>query len=524
MTTPIYVTTSRGQLRLFTAGEGPTLIILAGLARGAEIVAEECAKVLARRRVIVVELPGIGGSARTDVASLPEAAAVIIEAVDSVQDGPVTLAAFDLATALLPDVAAGLNTQDVALVDVDSAKGWAASSMAPPSPEPQVDGTHLTALWVFLRDRRLLEAEDATQPRMDGPPLPSVDDLARSFVAATTEPSRFVRLWQQCLDALPDALAMLDPARNVTAVADLPEPERTVVDSPMPMPVTTAPQKHGEVWHEYVETPHGRAHVRRCGTEGRPLLVLPTGGGSSAQFEPVIRGLGEDRQAVSIDYFGNGLSEATRHSPTVMDLADDAFAVADALGWDSFDVWGSHTGACTALEMSVQRPQRIGRGIFEAPVVISPEFRADIQANYFPDLTPDAFGTHVQRAWHWRRDVFAYWPWYHVDYNSARTIGMPSADELQKYAAGILESGESYDGAYRAAFDYDTRARLPQLTKPGLLVAGPHDMLSNALQDAMDLVPDNLLEVRATPETVWWPHPEPEASAETFRIYKEFLG
>lgn len=526
MTAPTYVTTSRGQLRLFTAGEGPTLVILSGLIRSAETLADECTKALPHRRVIIVELPGIGGSARTDIESLSDAAAAVVEAVNFLKGRPVSLAAVDLAAALLPDVALGLNTEEVVLIDVDSAKGWSTSSTAPPNPEPQEDGTHLTAMWIFLRDRRLLRPDDATQPRGDGPPLPSVRDLAQTFVAATTEPPSFVRLWQQCLDALPHALSSIKPDRSVVSVTDLPHPPVTAAapDIPAATPTTTAPQTHGKVWHQYIETTHGRAHIRRCGTRGRPILVLPTGGGSSAQFEPVIRGFGQDRRAVSIDYFGNGLSETLGRTPTISDLTEEAFAVADALEWDNFDVWGSHTGACTALEMTVERPQRIGRGIFEAPVVISSEFRADIQTNYFPDLSPDAFGTHVQRAWHWRRDVFAYWPWYRVDYTSARAIGLPSADELQKYAVGILESGASYDGAYRAAFDYDTRARLPHLTKPGLLVAGPHDMLSNALQDAADLVPDDLLEVRATPETVWWPHPDPEASAETFRIYQEFLG
>ena len=48
---------------------------------------------------------------------------------------------------------------------------------------------------------------------------------------------------------------------------------------------------------------------------------------------------------------------------------------------------------------------------------------------------------------------------------------MPGAADLQAYATGILESGSTYDGAYRAAFDYDSRARLPHLTRPALLGA-----------------------------------------------------
>src|SRR5690606_31319052 len=162
----------------------------------------------------------------------------------------------------------------------------------------------------------------------------------------------------------------------------------------------------------------------------------------------------------------------------------DALAVADGLDWDELDVWGSHTGACVALEMAITAPDRIGRAVLEAPVMMAPEFREDIFAHYFPDLAPDAFGSHLPRVWNWRRDAVLYWPWYRVDHAAGRAIGLPSATDLHLYAVGILESGATYDGAYRAGFGYDTRSRLPHLRRPAMLTAGPHDMLANALDDA----------------------------------------
>ena len=235
-------------------------------------------------------------------------------------------------------------------------------------------------------------------------------------------------------------------------------------------------------------------------------------------------GLAQTRTAVAMDYFGNGLSQPLDRVPDIGVLAREAFAVADALGWETFDVWGSHTGANVALEMAVTAPERIGRGVFEAPVMVTPEFRDDLLAHYFPDFAPDRFGLHLQHVWGWRRDMFFYWPWYRVDHAHARDIGIPNAADLQLYAVGILESGTSYDLAYRAGFGYDTRSRLPHLRVPAILSAGPHDMLGNALQDAASLVPEDHLRIIATPATVWWPDPEPDVAAETLQVYRDFLG
>ncbi len=525
MTRPHYVTTRRGQVQLVAGGAGRPLVVLAGLTRAAAPVAHDLVELLPDRHVVVVEPPGVGGSARVEVDSLDEHAEAVVEALHFLVPQEVDLVALELAAALVPAVASGLDdlgcpTASVTLVDAGAARAWAELGTVPPSPLPRADGTHLTAMWAFLRDRRLLRPEAPTLPRTEGAPLPGADELHRGFVAATTRGAAYDRVWRTLSAALPAAgdLVEVDTLDELLDVLAPVEPGAT--HSPVP---PTLPAHGTELWHDHLDTALGRAHLRRAGSRGRPLLVLPTGGGSSAQFEPVVRGLADARTVVAIDYFGNGLSDALPRRPDVGDLAREAFAVADALGWDTFDVWGSHTGACTALEMTVTRPERVGRAVLEAPVVISEEFRDDLQAHYFPDLTPDGFGTHVQRAWHWRREVFSYWPWYRVDHAAARAIGVPGAEDLQAYATGILESGSTYDGAYRAAFDYDSRARLPHLTRPALLVAGPHDMLANALDDAADLVPGGLLETVPTPATVWWPDPEPTAAATTLQIYREFL-
>lgn len=523
--TPRYLTTGRGQVRVWTGGAGPVLIALAGPTRTAEVVLAQLRAAMPDRYVVAVEPPGMGGSAGIGTTSAAEAGAIVAEALSFLGDRPVQLVAFELAAALVPALREGLEVTAVALVGADSAVDWTRHGVMPPPPEARDDGTHLNALWSFLRDRRLVRADDPALPIASGDPLPDTAELSATFVAATTSLDGFTRLWSLATAGLPDALAALPDAVRVGTLAELvaalPAPAASAGPPALP---ETAPAAGVEIWHQFLDTALGRAHLRRAGATGRPVLVLPTGGGSSAQFAPVLQGLAATRTAVALDYFGNGWSEPRDRVPDIADLAREAFAVADALGWDGFDVWGSHTGACVALEMTIMAPERIGRGVYEAPVMVTPEFRDDLLANYFPDLAPDRFGLHLQLVWNWRRDMFLYWPWYRVEHAATRAIGIPSAADLQLYNVGILESGTTYDLAYRAGFGYDTRSRLPLLRRPAILTAGPHDMLANALDDAASLVPDDLLQIVPTPETVWWPDPEPDAAEQTMRIYREFLG
>ncbi|WP_406071082.1 alpha/beta hydrolase [Micromonospora sp. NBC_01638] len=523
MPSPHYVTTSGGQLRIWIDGEGPTLVAVAGLTRAASFQASELRRALPSWRVIVVEPPGVGGSARVAPASVELSANLIAESL-AFLDNQFALLSFELSCALVPSLLERLAPASTVLVNADAARGWVQTRTAPPGLSPRADGAHLNALWSFLRDRRLLRPDEPTLPVTAGDPLPSVADLSVSFIDAVTAPETWAACWRMCSEKLVPALDAMAALPRANALSEIPDLLAAAPQPSAAAPPPTAPLPGTKVWHEYRDTTVGRVHLRRAGSSGPPVLVLPTGGGSSAQFAPVISGLAEGRTVVGVDYFGNGLSDALDRTPTVATLADDAFAVADALGWDTFDVWGSHTGACAALEMAISRPERIRKAVLEAPVMVTPDFRDDLLTNYFPGFSPDKFGLHLQHIWHWRRDMFMFWPWYRVDYSATRAIGVPSADELHLYAVGILESGITYGGAYRAAFAYNTQDRLPQLRVPAILTAGPNDMLANALEDAAALVPDGLLRTVPTPTTIWWPDPNPGAAAVTLKVYQDFLG
>jgi pimeloyl-ACP methyl ester carboxylesterase len=523
-----YVTLPEGQVRIWRTGRGPDLVVLAGLTRAASTTAEIVAGACPGWRVTAIELPGIGGSSEHGAGTLEELTDTAEAVIAACGITACVLAAFELAGAIAAPLAKRQGTfiRKALVIGADRAASWARAGCAPPPLAPRQDGTHLAALWSFIRDRHLLEPADPTQPAAQGDPLPTAEELDATVTAAGVQPERFAALWA----VLSQGIGATRNDRDLAQVETIDALTPFVAGLSLPpngagLP-PTAPARN-RIWCQYVPTPRGRMHIRRAGSKGRPVLVIPTGGGSSAQFAPVVLGLaggsnGCGRQALSVDYLGNGLSDKLERAVTIGELAEDMLALIDALGFEEVDVWGSHTGALVGLELAVRHPERVGRAVLEGPVFIAPDFQSDLLAKYFPPIRPDPWGLHLGLVWNWRRDMFMYWPWYRVERSATRRLGVPSAQELHKYAIGILESGSHYDRAYRSAFAYDTRSRLALLKRPALICAGPNDMLVNCLAEAGQLnVPG--VEIRHTPTTVWWPDPEPDAARETLAIYREFL-
>lgn len=517
---PHYLTLDDGQIRLWRRGSGPDLVVIGGLTLAAEALANRLAKMNPGWRVTSIELPGIGGSTGLAEAGIEPVAHRLEKAIRLAGFGDFVLVAHQLAAALVPHFSSSLKAHTIA-VGSEEARLWQETFAGEIDISPRQDGAHLNMLWHHLRDLQLLQPDNAHMPAKHGDAISGADELSQTFVAAATKPQDWAALWRTCLEAMPATMPegsiCLDRLDNVAAVLE----KITLPATNNALPKTAALPGNA-IWHEAVQTKRGLVHLRRSGGEGFPLLVIPTGGGSSAQFEPVVRGLAEGRQVFSVDYFGNGLSEKLDRDVTIQMLADDMAALIEALGFDCVDVWGSHTGSLVGLELAVSHPHLVRKAVLEGPVFIDPDFQSDLLDNYFPAIIADKWGLHLQLVWHWRRDMFMYWPWYRVDRTVARDLGVPSAEDLHLYAVGILESGPTYDQAYRSAFKYDTASRLPLLKRPALICAGPNDMLVNGVEESEKLkVPG--VRTTLTPTTVWWPAPDQEDAAATLRLYDEYF-
>ncbi|GLY75724.1 alpha/beta fold hydrolase [Actinoallomurus iriomotensis] len=536
-----YLDTGHGQIRVWLTADRPGVLVLPGIRWSGRPLAEELTLRAPDRPVAVADLPGTGGSAPGAAARVGTAADALARVATAL--GAHTVVGLDMSCDLAAAVAGRApGCRELFLVD----PGYlaAARELPPPDLTPRADGTHLSRLWHLVRDAHLFPPGAPRAAVPGRAELPGPAALDRTVVAFAEHPEDFAALWQTWCRAAEDPLAGAGPApRTVGADGTGPTPgdrwltllSRAHGDSrpsPEPRPARRALPLAGapgdvrdtEVRREFADTSAGQVHLRLAGdATAPPLLALHSAPGSARLLEPLMRGLGADFHVLAPDYPGNGESDKPwRDEVDIGRLADAMAEVVERRAGGPVHLWGTHTGAVIALELCVRRPDLVRRAVLEAPPLLPPELTADILEHYLPPLRPDRFGSHLVRAWGMRRDMFLFWPWYRDRTAASRPLRVPRARELHDWTVGLLQSGPTYHLSYAAAFRYPTRDRLPELTTPALICAGPDDMLADNLPALRSAAPDGVT-LAPTPATCWYPDQDPAAVAETVRRYRDFL-
>lgn len=100
------------------------------------------------------------------------------------------------------------------------------------------------------------------------------------------------------------------------------------------------------------------AYVRR-GAGAPLLLVMGVAGHHRMWSDPFVAALAERFDVVAFDNRGIGDSHRAEPGFTLADLAADAAAVLDHLGWDSAHVLGISMGGAIAQELALTYPERV---------------------------------------------------------------------------------------------------------------------------------------------------------------------
>ncbi|MFC6152346.1 alpha/beta hydrolase [Nocardioides yefusunii] len=285
------------------------------------------------------------------------------------------------------------------------------------------------------------------------------------------------------------------PSLTVTSVANADHMAAVVAAFDDAVDLPDAPQVPatvhlGGTTRRYVRTASGTTHVRFDGDPDAPVVLLVHGSpGSADSFDDLIRDLAADHLVVSPDTLGNGFSSPPHvdleHGvvPEIGDFADVTAEVMEALGLRGVKAYGSHTGACIALELACRRPDLVAQVVADGLPVLDEESRRDILANYFIDMSPTIHGEHLVRAWHTIRDVQLYWPWYRTDAVNARPTAPSDPEHLHRLVMEFVKSGSSYKYSYGAAFRFMSQERLAAVDVPVLVCATPEDMLREGSED-----------------------------------------
>lgn len=267
----------------------------------------------------------------------------------------------------------------------------------------------------------------------------------------------------------------------------------------------------------FADISHGQIHYRHAGGDGPPLVMLHASPGSSRQLEPLMNAFAPTRRVIAPDTLGNGDSAPPREArPTIDSLAAGALEALDALGLDRFDLYGTHTGASIAATIALLRPDRVRRLVLDGVGLYTPAEQAAILADYLPEMPVDHQGLHVLWAWQFCRDTYLFWPWFRHDRTGVRDVGLPPAETLHAKFVEVMKAYGTYRASYRAAFEFDKRARLPLLRVPTLAVCARSDMLFGYLDELAGLVPGATR--REIPGVG-----TPEAARETARLIGAFL-
>jgi pimeloyl-ACP methyl ester carboxylesterase len=270
----------------------------------------------------------------------------------------------------------------------------------------------------------------------------------------------------------------------------------------------------------FVALAQAEMHYRHAGSPGsphRPLVMVHASPSSSLGLVPLMRAFAVDRRVIAPDTLGNG--DSTGDIPDGADIAFFAARLAetlDALGIESFDLYGTHTGASLATELAIAQPQRVGALVLDGVGLYPDALREELLLRYAPALQPDRQGAYLMWIWHFVRDTFMYWPWYALDRAHRRDGGLPDADVLHAKVVEVMKAARTYHHSYRAAISYDKRARIPLLRVPTLAVCAPSDMLHAYFDELCRLVPGGHGTSVDGMQT-------PEAAAATAAVLRRFL-
>jgi pimeloyl-ACP methyl ester carboxylesterase len=253
------------------------------------------------------------------------------------------------------------------------------------------------------------------------------------------------------------------------------------------------------------------------GGEGPPLLLIHGWPETWYAWRMVMPSLAEDFEVIAVDQRGIGLSDKPDDGYDIGTLASDLVALIDALGHETFAVYGTDTGMPIAHAMAADYPERVERLIVSEaflpgvspplPLFVPPILNARLWHLMFNQLPGDVNEALVRG----REKVF-----FGAEFDaSAGTTKLPD-DAVAYYVDTLAADPEALRGSFgfyraiTASASQNEERKNRRLTMPVLAMGGEESGGENAA-NAMKLVADDVRGVVLPGSGHWVAEQAPEA-------------
>lgn len=254
----------------------------------------------------------------------------------------------------------------------------------------------------------------------------------------------------------------------------------------------------------YAELGDRKLSYLRRGSGEPLLLIMGMAGHQGLWGEPLLSRLAADFDVVTFDNRGIGESSDVPGQFSIAELAEDATALLDHLGWDSAHVLGISMGGMIAQELVLARPERVRRLVLGCSYcggadssLLAPGPMRMMEAMQTGDAEASVRAGYLANLSLAYTADDAHWPPFHE-------IALAAAVPVPVVMRQV-----------QAAFVHDTSARLPSVGAPALVLAGTEDeMLVPANSELIArLIPGARLHTfDGVGHLFWWERPDEAAS------------
>ncbi|WP_448212000.1 alpha/beta fold hydrolase [Colwellia sp. MEBiC06753] len=233
---------------------------------------------------------------------------------------------------------------------------------------------------------------------------------------------------------------------------------------------------NAKISKHYQQTAYGQIHYLAAGNVENPSLVLLHQTPSTGEmFRSMMSLLADDFYCIAPDFIGFGqsdlISEKVEHSINL--YADSVLQTLTALGIEQARVFGHHSGAAVAVELTALAPQLVNKLILSGPTLLPEPLKQSLPASVV-DNSLDEQGEFLQRYWQKIRAK---------DPNIELTLTL-------RETITALALGDNYRKAYQAVAEHDFAKRLTTIHCPTLVFAGNRDVLQPFVDDTLALLAD----------------------------------